>query len=73
VSLQSLASSIKSGGCPGSLGLSTEDAVKIPAQYLNTVVTDDIAKVDDKVRDEAGRETTSHRFLICMFTFGHHG
>jgi len=53
VSLQSLASFILRGGWPGSLGLPTEDAVKIPAQYLDNVVTDDVAKVDDKARDEA--------------------
>ncbi|MDY0289517.1 MAG: DUF4143 domain-containing protein [Sphaerochaeta sp.] len=53
VSLQSLASYILRGGWPGSLGLSTDDAVMIPAQYLDTVVTDDIAKIDDKVRDRA--------------------
>jgi len=53
VSLQSLASYILRGGWPGNLQLSTEDAVKIPAQYLENLVTDDIAKVDDKVRDEA--------------------
>lgn len=52
-SLQSLASFILRGGWPGNLQLSTEDAVKIPAQYLDNVVTEDIAKVDGKVRDEA--------------------
>ena len=53
VSLQSLASYILRGGWPGNLQLSTEDALKIPAQYLENLVTEDIAKVDDKVRDEA--------------------
>ncbi|MCF7943730.1 MAG: DUF4143 domain-containing protein [Spirochaetia bacterium] len=53
MSLQSLASFILKGGWPGSLQLSTDDAVKIPAQYLDNLVTDDVAKVDDKVRDEA--------------------
>lgn len=53
VSLQSLASFILRGGWPGSLGLSMEDAVKIPAQYLDNAVTNDVAKVDDKKRDEA--------------------
>ncbi len=53
VSLHDLASYVLRGGWPGSLGLSTEDAVTIPAQYLNNVVTNDVAKVDDKVRDEA--------------------
>ncbi|MBI9096052.1 MAG: ATP-binding protein [Sphaerochaeta sp.] len=53
VSLKSLASYILRGGWPGNLQLSTEDAVKIPAQYLENLVTEDIAKVDDKVRDEA--------------------
>ena len=53
VSLQALASYILRGGWPGSLGLSTEDACKVPAQYLENVVTNDIAKVDDNVRDEA--------------------
>jgi len=52
VSLQALASYILRGGWPGNLQLSTEDAVKIPAQYLANVVTDDVAKVDEKVRDE---------------------
>ncbi len=53
VSLQSLASFILRGGWPGTLGLPTEDAIKIPTQYLDNVVTNDVAKVDDKVRDEA--------------------
>ena len=53
VSLQSLASFILRGGWPGSLQVSIEDAVKIPAQYLANAVTIDIAKADDKVRDEA--------------------
>ncbi len=53
VSLQALAFFILRGGWPGNLQLSTEDAVKIPAQYLANVVTDDVAKVDEKVRDEA--------------------
>ncbi len=53
VSLQSLASFILRGGWPGNLQLSTEDAVKIPAQYLANVVTDDVAKVDEKVRDQS--------------------
>lgn len=53
VSLQSLAFFILRGGWPGNLQLSTEDAVKIPAQYLTNVVTDDVAKVDEKVRDES--------------------
>lgn len=53
VSLQSLAAYILRGGWPGNLQLSTEDAVKIPAQYLDNMVTEDIPKVDDKVRDEA--------------------
>jgi len=52
-SLQALAFLILRGGWPGNLQLSTEDAVKIPAQYLANVVTDDIAKVDEKVRDVA--------------------
>ena len=53
VSLQSLAAYILRGGWPGNLQLSTEDAVKIPAQYLDNMVTEDIPKVDDKVRDVA--------------------
>ena len=53
IRLQSLASYLLRGGWPGNLKLSTEDALKIPAQYLDNMVTNDIAKVDDKVRDEA--------------------
>ncbi len=53
VSLQSLAAYILRGGWPGNLQLLTEDAVKIPAQYLDNMVTEDIPKVDDKVRDVA--------------------
>lgn len=53
VSLHSLAAYILRGGWPGNLQLSTEDAVKIPAQYLDNMVTEDIPKVDDKVRDVA--------------------
>lgn len=53
VSLQSLATCILRGGWPGNLQLSTEDAVKIPAQYLDNMVTEDIPKLDDKVRDVA--------------------
>jgi len=53
VSLQALAFFILRGGWPGNLQLSTEDAIKIPAQYLANVVIDDVAKVDEKVRDEA--------------------
>lgn len=52
VSLQSLASFILKGGWPGNLGLSTEDAVKIPAQYLNNMVAEDVSKVDGKEHDE---------------------
>jgi predicted AAA+ superfamily ATPase len=52
VSLQALAFFILRGGWPSNLQLSTEDAVKIPVQYLANVVTDDVAKVDEKVRDE---------------------
>ncbi len=53
VSLHSLAAFILRGGWPGSLGLSTEDAVTVPAQYLHNLVTDDVPIVDEKVRDEA--------------------
>jgi predicted AAA+ superfamily ATPase len=51
--LQDLAAYILRGGWPGSLQLSTDDAVKIPNQYLNNVVDNDVAKVDDKVRNKA--------------------
>lgn len=54
VLLRSLASHIlRGGGWPGSLNLTTEDALRIPAQYLDNIVTNDVAKVDDKVRVEA--------------------
>lgn len=53
IGLQDLASYILRGGWPGNLQLSTDDAVKIPTQYLNNVVTNDVVKVDDKARDEA--------------------
>jgi predicted AAA+ superfamily ATPase len=53
VSLLSLASFILRSGWPGSLQLATEDAIKIPLHYLDNVITNDVAKVDDKIRDEA--------------------
>nr|WP_321295698.1 DUF4143 domain-containing protein [uncultured Sphaerochaeta sp.] len=52
VQLQSLASFILRGGWPGNLQVSTEDAIKIPEQYLDNVVTNDVAKVDATKRDE---------------------
>lgn len=53
INLQDLAAYILRGGWPGNLQLSTDDAVKIPAQYLNNIVANDVAKVDDKIRDKA--------------------
>lgn len=52
VKLQSLASFILRGGWPGNLQVSTDDAIKIPGQYLDNVVANDVAKVDDTMRDE---------------------
>lgn len=53
VLLRTIATLILRGGWPGSIGLSTKNAVLIPRMYLKTVVDDDVDKIDDIKRDKA--------------------
>lgn len=53
VALRTLAALILRGGWPGSIGLSTKNAVLIPKMYLKNVVDDDVDKIDDIKRDKS--------------------
>ncbi|MDX9825273.1 MAG: DUF4143 domain-containing protein, partial [Sphaerochaeta sp.] len=53
VQLRTIATLILRGGWPGSIGLSTKNAVLIPRMYLKNVVDDDVDKIDDIKRDKA--------------------
>lgn len=53
VLLRTIATLILRGGWPGSIGLSTKNAVLIPRMYLKNVVDDDVDKIDDIKRDKA--------------------
>lgn len=53
VQLRTIATLILRGGWPGSIGLSTKNAVLIPRMYLKNVVDDDVDKIDDTKRDKA--------------------
>ena len=53
VLLRTIATLILRGGWPGSIGLSTKNAVLIPRMYLKNVVDDDVDKIDDTKRDKA--------------------
>ena len=53
VQLRTIAALILRGGWPGSIGLSTKNAVLIPRMYLKNVVDDDVDKIDDIKRDKA--------------------
>ena len=53
VQLRTIATFILRGGWPGSIGLSTKNAVLIPRMYLKNVVDDDVDKIDDIKRDKA--------------------
>ncbi len=51
VSLKKLVELIVRGGWPGSLGLSLEEAMLLPEQYLAAVVDDDVYRMDGVKRD----------------------
>lgn len=51
VDLKALIGLIIRGGWPGSLGLSSEQAVLLPAEYLNAVIDDDVYRMDGIKRD----------------------
>jgi len=53
VQLRTIAALILRGGWPGSIGLSTKNAVLIPRMYLKNVVDDDVDKIDEQSQDEA--------------------
>lgn len=53
VQLRTISALILRGGWPGSIGLSTKNAVLIPRMYLKNVVDDDVDKIDDTKRDKA--------------------
>jgi hypothetical protein len=53
VLLRTIATLILRGGWPGSIGLSTKNAVLIPRMYLKNVVDGDVDKIDDIKRDKA--------------------
>ena len=59
VSLKTLIGLIVRGGWPGSLGLATEQAALLPAEYLNAVIDDDVYRMDGIKRD-----TTKMRLLL---------
>ena len=50
-SLQQLIGLILRGGWPGSLGLSLEQALLLPQEYLNAVVEDDVYRIDGVKRN----------------------
>lgn len=51
VDIQKLIEFILRGGWPGSLGLSVEQAMLLPAEYLNAVIDDDVYRIDGVKRD----------------------
>ena len=51
VTLKKLIRYVVRGGWPGSMGLDTPDAAKIPGQYLRAVVEDDMYRLDGVRRD----------------------
>ena len=51
VDLRKLIELIIRGGWPGSLGLPTEQAALLPAQYLDAVIDDDVYRIDGVKRD----------------------
>lgn len=51
VDLKKLIELILRGGWPGSLGLPLEQAMLLPAEYLNAVIDDDVYRVDGVKRD----------------------
>lgn len=51
VDLKALIGLIIRGGWPGSLGLSSEQATLLPAEYLNAVIDDDVYRMDGIKRD----------------------
>ena len=51
VDLKALMGLIIRGGWPGSLGLSSEQAALLPAEYLNAVIDDDVYRMDGIKRD----------------------
>ena len=51
VSLEKLIALILRGGWPGSLGLSMEQAILLPQEYLNAVIDDDVYRMDGIQRD----------------------
>ncbi len=59
VSLKKIIELIVRGGWPGSLGLSLEQAVLLPNEYLNAVIDDDVYRIDGVKRD-----TTKIRLLL---------
>ncbi len=59
VDLKALIGLIIRGGWPGSLGLSSEQAALLPAEYLNAVIDDDVYRMDG-----IKRETHKMRLLL---------
>lgn len=51
VNLRKLIELIVRGGWPGSLGLPPEQAILLPAEYLNAVIDDDVYRMDGVKRD----------------------
>jgi len=51
VDLKKLIELIVRGGWPGNLGLTTQQAALLPAEYLNAVVDDDVYRIDGIKRD----------------------
>ena len=49
--LKKLIALIIRGGWPGSLGLSSEQAALLPAEYLNAIIDDDVYRIDGVKRD----------------------
>lgn len=59
VSLKKLIELIIRGGWPGSLGLPLAQAARLPTEYLNAVIDDDVYRIDGIKRD-----TTKMRLLL---------
>ena len=51
VDIKKLIELILCGGWPGSLGLAVEQAMLLPAEYLNAVIDDDVYRIDGVKRD----------------------
>lgn len=60
VDLNKLIDLILRGGWPGSLGLPLDQAMLLPAEYLNAVIDDDVYRIDGIKRD-----TQKMRLLLC--------